>query len=568
MKLKKSVLLALVLGLLLQTSFAQMLPSPQPASQQAGGALPSTAHPITDGSVNVLATQSPKEEVLLPIKGFEWTGNVAYSSKVLLQALNLPIPASGVLSMTYSDLANAVDRVTRFYRTQGYVVARAYLPKQTSASGVIHIKVLEGYHTQRRVTNTSPVTTERLQSVLQEALCQNQTAGCVGALVGDEWNERALRLLNDIPGVAATARLEPGTLLGSSALVIQATPSQLPTGQVSIDNYGSRATGLYRLGISREFNSLNQDGDQLSLSGSASKAHIWSANLGYSVLAGDAGLRVGVNAGHGQYLLGDAFQALGARGESNSIGVFATYPLFRHRERNLTLRGTMDYKVLKDSIDVGNKHFDKRANTYGLQLSGDRVDGLLGGGYSTFSLGTSGGYLRLLDLDSQTNDLQAKTAGGYQKFNFLMTRQQALGGAWTLYGAISGQTANRNVDGSEKMGLGGPAGVRGYAAGEGAGDKGAVANVELRWTKALDDRKTMTLSSFVDRGWVQTNITPWAGITAAPTRSLTGYGLGVLLIKPYDYSMRVLYGSHRAKEPSTIDPAQRYQLWLQASKSF
>lgn len=569
---KNTALIASFFFTCLQQVSAQKLPDVQPfvksgTTSNAGllGEKPLISNPA---QVAALSTDPTSTSAALPVRGFTFLGHAAYSSNALLGILNLPIPEQGVLSISFEDLSVAVDRITKFYREQGYVVARAYLPKQASTNGVIQIRVLEGYHTKSSLSNTSPVGTPRLRAMLNDALCQNQRTDCVGALVGDEWNERALRLLNDLPGVAATAQLEPGLLLGSSLLNIQAKASSLPVGQISVDNYGSRVTGLYRLAISRDFNNLNHDGDQLTLSASASKQHIWSANLSYSVLAGNAGARVGMSAAHGQYLLGDTFAALKAHGESNSLTLFASYPLIRHRERNLSVRGALEYKALKDSIELGDKHFDKRAHTYGVSLFGDRVDALLGGGYNTLSISAMGGYLRLLDADSQANDALAKTAGSYQKLSFLLSRQQALMGSWTLYTAAQGVSSNKNLDGSEKMALGGPSSVRGYPLGEAAGDKGAVANLELRWTKPLDANKTITFSTFIDRGWVQTSITPWTGLASQSTRALTGYGLGVLLIKPFDYNIRMLYGTHRAGEPSTIDPANKYQLWLQASKSF
>ena len=50
----------------------------------------------------------------------------------------------------------------------------------------------------------------------------------------------------------------------------------------------------------------------------------------------------------------------------------------------------------------------------------------------------------------------------------------------SLYAAINGQFASKNLDISEKMGLGGANGVRAYPEGEAYGDQGYVLNLEAR----------------------------------------------------------------------------------------
>ena len=534
------------------------------ASPNKGDGLPKTPESIQTAPINTPAMQAPASKAKLPVSGFRLVGNHAFTADQLVSELKLALPFEGV---AFDELSAAVDRISRFYRAQGYAVARAYIPQQRSPDGIIQITVLEGNHVKRVLTNTSNVKTERIQALLQKALCQDQILDCVGAAILDANNERAIRLLGDLPGVKVSASLQPGTVTGTSALNIETKPATTPTSSLGIDNYGSKSTGLYRINASTDFNNLRGEGDQLSLAGSTSSKHIWSASVSYSVLAGNDGVRVGLSAGHSQYLLGDVFAALNAHGDANTIGGFVSYPVIRHRDHNFSIRASADNKILKDLIDVTNVRYDKRSSTYALSAYGDLADGVGGGGYSTFSAGLNGGNLRLLDAASQSNDSLAKTAGVYRKLVFSASRQQALAGAMTLFGSINGQTTNRNLDGSEKFGLSGPGGVRGYPSGEAGGDKGAVASIELRYTQAVK-AATLTYAAFVDRGWTQTNINPWAGLTAAPTRSLTGYGFGLLLSKTYDYSVRLLWAMHPASQPSVADVTAKSQVWLQASKSF
>jgi len=75
----------------------------------------------------------------------------------------------------------------------------------------------------------------------------------------------------------------------------------------------------------------------------------------------------------------------------------------------------------------------------------------------------------------------ARTAGQFSKLNVDLARIQSLSEGLDLYGRISAQWASKNLDSSQKFGLGGCNGVRAYPSGEGYGDSGALAQIELRY---------------------------------------------------------------------------------------
>jgi hypothetical protein len=91
--------------------------------------------------------------------------------------------------------------------------------------------------------------------------------------------------------------------------------------------------------------------------------------------------------------------------------------------------------------------------------------------------------------------------------------------------ASSGQAANKNLDVSEKMELGGINAVRAYPEGEAYGDQGAVANVEARWDLPAWDLVGghPQLVAFVDGGRVYANHRNWTG-TRSPHARRRGPG--------------------------------------------
>ncbi|MDP0983554.1 hypothetical protein Q6266_27880, partial [Klebsiella variicola] len=54
--------------------------------------------------------------------------------------------------------------------------------------------------------------------------------------------DRALLLISDLPGVKASASLVPGSAAGETAVALNLRDQDLLSGQVSVDNAGTRST--------------------------------------------------------------------------------------------------------------------------------------------------------------------------------------------------------------------------------------------------------------------------------------------------------------------------------------
>ena len=128
------------------------------------------------------------------------------------------------------------------------------------------------------------------------------------------------------------------------------------------------------------------------------------------------------------------------------------------------------------------------------------------------------------DIDAIT----ARTNGSYGKLAFQVTRLQTLGGPFSLYAALRGQLASKNLDISEKMELGGMYAVRAYPEGEAYGDEGYVATLEARMLlPQFYESQTgrMNLIGFVDTGTVTINKNPW--VAGQNNRTLSAAGIGL-----------------------------------------
>jgi hemolysin activation/secretion protein len=307
-----------------------------------------------------------------------------------------------------------------------------------------------------------------------------------------------------------------------------------------------------------------------------------TGSAGYSVPVGYRGQRVGIAFARSQYRLGGDYKNTLSHGTSNALSAYTTYPIIRGVNQSLYARASVEVRGAVSSVDSLNgvlneqSSFKSNANVARLGLNGDNVDSLGGGGYTVYGLTFSQGYIGTNDPNVAKT---VRSAARFGKFSYNLARQQALTGPVTLYAAINGQAGNKNLDGSEQTGLGGPSSARGYG-GEAGGSTGANGTIELRYTTPIqiaDELPNLTYGLFWDRGWVQYYQTP-LNTTDANTRSLSSYGLTLTLQSQakvptptsMGYFLRAMIGAHSmaAGQTSNVDPRSKGKFWLQGGLTF
>jgi hemolysin activation/secretion protein len=282
---------------------------------------------------------------------------------------------------------------------------------------------------------------------------------------------------------------------------------------------------------------------------------------------------VGANASTLSYhlVLAD-FAALSARGSSDSAGLQASYPLVRSRLRNLHLNASADHKGFDNQAN-GSSSSHYASNAFSLGLWGNLFDNWGGGGANNASLTFTMGQLDLGGSPSQPADATGVHAEGpFNKLRYSISRQQVLDQNLSVYAALSGQWADRNLDSSEKFYLGGAAGVRAYPANEGGGALGQLLSLELRWRLPGG----LGLSGFYDQGEVSVNHNSnFAGAAAPNGYTLQGSGLAVTwqttagLALKASWAQRI--GNHPSPGPGGNDQDGSHTMdrwWLSASLPF
>ena len=510
------------------------------------------------------------------LRGFRLVGNKIISSAELYSLLPPEYTKGSEFRVGIPDVDKVTDTIADYYRQRGYFVALSYAAPQAFSDQILTLTILEGVMDKLAVDNKSgSYDTELLQRFASNNFCDERSLNCAKELLLDKNLERATGIVSDLPGVGlVSSLLAPGTTIGTSGVTLKVNPGKSYYGSLSADNYGNKYVSTTRLRGDFNYNNFFGIGDQINVNLLTSpNTKSLSGGLGYSQPIGYSGLRAGIGFNYGTYKLGDAFANLGAEGNSSIISPFLSYPIIRSREHNLYLRASYDYKQLDDR--VGSVESSKKtANGYSLGLSGNLVDRLYGVNFNSYGLTFSSGNV------SQTsgNAGDQNSLGSYQKISYNLVRDQFLANIienqrLSLFASIYGQTTTKNLVSSEKIGLGGPSGVRAFPNGEAGGDIGIVGSLELRYAMALGDSHFLTTALFKDRGWVKTDAVTPQGATASTyieSRILSGTGLSVSLSNPNLYALNLVYAvrdDSKAKATSD-DSYDGKRFWVQGSLYF
>ena len=478
------------------------------------------------------------DAVRITVKGFKLTGYTLIAEPDL-QAVLAPWVGREV---SFAELQQAANAIAEAYRRRGWF-ARPQLPAQDVSSGIISINILEGKFGEVRIDDGGKELRIQLSIVTNTMTARQQS--------GDPLNlddlDRSSNILNDTPGVAVATFLAPGKEPGESDAVVKVQDKPLLAGTAQLDNTGSRSTGDQKLTLSLTLDNPRGIGDQVSFNANASQGSTY-ARLGYSIPVGSDGLRVGVNASVLQYeLVGADFAPLKSKGDAQTYGLNASYPLLRSGTKSVSLSGTVD-----------SKHYYHEANAVAtsvkqihvgvLALTGDALDGLGKGGMTLWGINFGVGNVDLSgDPTNQTTDRNGpKTAGAYHKFGANLSRLQRIAEGTTLWATVNAQMGGKNLDSSEKMSLGGPFAVRAYPVMEGMGDEGWLATLEARYNLTPEWQVT----AFYDHGEIRRDHDAhYNGALLPATAALKGSGFSLNWTKAGAYALRATVAQRIGDNP-------------------
>lgn len=480
--------------------------------------------------------------ITLQVKEFRIIGNELLSTEQLIPAL----ADFKDRELDFAGLQRAADAVAASYREAGWI-ARVYLPEQDISSGVITLQVVEARYAGLQFEGAQPTQVTRAE--IEQWFKTHQAEG---AFLNASALDRALLLVDDLPGVSVAGTLAPGTADGETALVLQTTDETFIYGDIGLDNTGARSTGSQRLSANMNINSPGGRGELLSISLLHTQGSDYS-RIGFTVPAGYNGLRLGVNTSAMRYrVIGgpSSITSLQIEGHSDSVGLEWSYPMVRTRLHNLYFSGGLDNKTFQSyskNTDTSDpkSYSNYESDSLRLGFSANSFDNLGGGGASSASVQVLKGRL----ANIQAHNLLGTIEPDYKKLNYSLSRQQALTANHSLLVTLSGQHATQVLDSSEKFYIGGAQTVRAYPLSELGGERGHTMSSEWRWR--LDT--AWMLSAFVDYGRVVSLPTSSSETTTALT--LQGHGLSVGWQGPMGISSKLTWAYRNGHNPKATSTA-------------
>lgn len=450
---------------------------------------------------------------------------------------------------TMVQLNNTLSELTRYCRQHGYPAAAAYVPAQESSDGMITIKVIPGRYGEIKIDNRS-----RLKDSVAKGFVNSLKSG---EIIRTGKLETTLYSISDVSGTKAVGVLSPGKEFGTSDLTVRIEKGKGSNTVLYVENYGSEDTGRYRYGLQHNIYDASGNGDKVSVGGLISNRGMHNYYANYETIVGRGGATLGVGFSRMDYETG--LGNFGVTGVAETISLFGHRSLYHLTNSGLTLKYGYDYRRLKDEFMNGALSANKHSHAVYLGLDGfERRKGFIfnyGVKLTTGTLGIQEEWAR-----------RDKTEGRFTKGEANVTAVTRLGNGADVLIKGSGQIASHNLDGSERMYLGGASGVRAYPQGEGAGDEGIMATIEPRFYTKIPG---LVFSTYYDIGHVWYRHDGSAGGINTPSEGMTlkGYGVALSYTKPNDWFARLDYARRIGGDPNLSEKAKANgRVWFMLGK--
>lgn len=474
-------------------------------------------------------------------------------SEVVAKYLGVP--------MSYEQMLEIGMTVETYYRQNNYL-ARVILPPQDLSGGVLQLEVIESVISKIEVEQQLaqlPDTEAHVTALLQQQIG-------TGEPLNTKKIERGLALANNVPGVSVQASLKEGKEAGDTELLLKMYQTRTMDSDLTVDNAGSRSTGAIRILASLNLFNPNDLQDLFNLVGSYTQGSEY-LRMAYSLPLGLDGWRMGANLSFMKYkTVAGEIGMVGAFGDAITKGLEWLYPLLRSDSASATVTVNADEKTFKNTSAQGLLMSDYSAKVMSSQVAGYYRDLEPGGGSVSYLVQYSYGNVNLDGSLSQLSD-NAKTEGRFGKIKTALTWQQPITPQTSAFVSYTAQLANKNLDSSEKMQLGGMNGVRAYPTGEGSGSDGQLVQLELR--HSLDNG--FNLAGFYDFGkvWQQHD----ANFPGAPQKNILtyhGFGASLAYTTPSGMTFKAIWARRRDDNPNPTQSGKdqdgtydRNRYWLQ-----
>lgn len=272
--------------------------------------------------------------------------------------------------ITLGQIESIADKITNFYRERGFILAKAYIPKQQVRDGVVTLTLLLGMLGSVEVNNNNMYSASSLKSVFDDMLAKPVTSKQV---------EENLYLINDFPGISVNGYFAPGYQVGDTKLNINVKDEERFMSNIRVDNHGTSGTGLYRLYADFQVNNPFGISDLLNFSvltaSSPSNTQYWRVYYQTKLFSPRWKFLIGSSVN--QFLVDKS--TLGTSLDLNgTVSVFdygLRYDIQRSRKNNSRIEAK--YENVKSDLQIGSINsnaFDEEVNNATLSYFFDSLN--------------------------------------------------------------------------------------------------------------------------------------------------------------------------------------------------
>ncbi len=532
--------------------------------------LPAFKAPSSDAGVAApLAptAQTSQSSVKFVLNRVDVSGNTYLSSAELAQRIKHWIGKE----VDFSSLQDIAQDISKAYKDVGRLVD-VVLPPQTIESGVVRIDVHESRLGQVRVEGENAADPALQAFARATILVLNPQ----GQAISSRQLDTSLLLLSDLPGIQSSARLQRGSQANETDVVLNIARQPELNALTSLDNAGQKSTGQWQFNGSLQWTSPFAFGDEMRANLVQSEGLSYG-RFGYTRLIGDHGWRWGVEGSVLNYQIkATNVAALDIRGASYKLGSEMYIPLVRQTTRNIWLSAALSETRYRNSEQgVLSSQYLVQSGSADLQTHWTAQQDGTALASTQLGLRLTFGHVNLANSPNEAADARtANTAGEYGKLNIRARRDWYFStGALRLSGEF--QNASKNLDGSEKLYLGGINSIRAYPSSVAGGSNGQTLSAEW-FFQPIGRWRT---SAFYDWGQVYAyRHSRFPGAPEVNRVSLDGLGLSATWSPsplPTAPTVKLVWAcivsGDRALAESQLTPdarRPRQRLWVQSTIKF
>lgn len=258
----------------------------------------------------------------------------------------------GKRGVTLGQIEAVASKITQFYRERGFILAKAFIPKQRVRDGVVSLTLLLGILGEVSIKNNSMYDAELLHSAFDDLLTKPVTNKMV---------EENLFIINSFPGITVDGYFEPGYQVGDTRLNINVKSETRYSTNVRVDNHGTDESGLYRFYTDFQINNVLGIADYMKIgllqAMSPNNTTYWQLAFESNFL--NPRFRAGVGLSRNQFVVDQsAASNSDLTGEVDVFSVYGKYIKERGRTKNShyelraeTIRSDVDFGIFSGDDD-------------------------------------------------------------------------------------------------------------------------------------------------------------------------------------------------------------------------